>query len=204
MLIEPKISPYADKALIHDQDDTIIDQIFENDTLDHFIEHGDITGCRFTKMDFNRMLQHMHLSNCTFQDSNLSQLKFKNKRFYALHFQKCRMSGISLENIVLKSVLFEDCDLSFSSFIQLTFQDVRFVRCSLKDCLFYHSDLRNTVFDDVCLQQTEIDHTSFHNIDLSNCQTEALRITIDDLKGATLNTIQALDVLNQLHIRIKE
>ena len=114
------------------------------------------------------------------------------------------MSGISLENIALKSVLFEDCDLSFSSFIQLTFQDVRFVRCSLKDCLFYHSDLRNTVFDDVCLQQTEIDHTSFHNIDLSNCQTEALRITIDDLKGATLNTIQALDVLNQLHIRIKE
>ena len=52
------------------------------------------------------------------------------------------------------------------------------------------------------MTQIQIFQTSLNGIDLSKCKIDGIAISIDDIKGATINQVQALDLIYLLGVKI--
>ena len=50
----------------------------------------------------------------------------------------------------------------------------------------------------------EKEKTSLKNIDLSNSQIEGIAISLEDIKGAIIDQIQAIDLLYLIGVKIKQ
>ena len=55
--------------------------------------------------------------------------------------------------------------------------------------------MKNTYFENVDLTQAKFFKTSLKDIDLSSSKIEGIAITIEDIKGVTIDQFQVMDLL---------
>ena len=63
--------------------------------------------------------------------------------------------------------------------------------------------MKNVYFEKADLMQAQFSKTSLKDIDLSSSIIAGLAISVDDIKGAIIDTYQASDLLYLLGIKIK-
>ena len=63
--------------------------------------------------------------------------------------------------------------------------------------------MKNTYFDNSDLTRAQFFKTSLKGIDLSNNKIEGIAITIEDIKGAIIDQLQAVDLLYLLGVKLK-
>ena len=63
--------------------------------------------------------------------------------------------------------------------------------------------MKNTYFDNSDLTRAQFFKTSLKGIDLSNNKIEGIAITIEDIKGAIIDQLQAVDLLYLLGVELK-
>ena len=64
--------------------------------------------------------------------------------------------------------------------------------------------IKNIYFNNANLRQAQFFKTSLKNIDLSNSQIEGIAISLEDIKGAIIDQIQAIDLLYLIGVKIKQ
>lgn len=63
--------------------------------------------------------------------------------------------------------------------------------------------MKNVYFEESDLTQAQFFKTSLNNIDLSNSNIEKISVSLTDIKGATINQFQSIDLLYLLGVKIK-
>ena len=63
--------------------------------------------------------------------------------------------------------------------------------------------MKNINFEKVDLTQAQFFKTSLKNIDLSDSIIEGIAISIEDIKGVTINQFQAVDLMYLIGVKIK-
>lgn len=203
MIEKPKLSNYIELESINKQETyRISDKRFENERLEEKIEDGEFTGVDCDHIGFQEHLKNMHLIHSRFDSCEMTQLRFKNKSFSRVQFKNCKLSGLHLDNIQIKHASFEDCDLSYASFVGCSLDQVSFKNCNMKEIYLERAKLKHTFFESCDFTGSELYQTSFAGVDLSTCNLSDIRATILDFKGSSLNTEQALSLLQFLKITI--
>ena len=68
--------------------------------------------------------------------------------------------------------------------------------------VIFYDKVKNIKFQEADLTQIQIFQTSLNGIDLSKCKIDGIAISIDDIKGAQINQVQALDLIYLLGVKI--
>ena len=53
------------------------------------------------------------------------------------------------------------------------------------------------------MTRAQIFDTSLKNVDLSDCNIEGIAVSLQDIKGATINQFQAIDLLYLIGVKVK-
>ena len=102
---------------------------------------------------------------------------------YNIGFIETNANYINLSNVRIENVLFENVQM--------------------RNCYFQETKMKNVYFENTDLTQAQFFKTSLKGIDLSNCQIEQIAITIEDIRGATIDQFQAIDLLYLLGVKVK-
>ena len=81
-------------------------------------------------------------------------------------------------------------------------ENVLFENIVLRNSNFQENNLKNVYFKKVDLTQAQIFKTSLKNIDLSESIIEGIAVSIEDIRGASINQFQAVDLLYLIGVKI--
>ena len=79
-----------------------------------------------------------------------------------------------------------------------------FNNTSIRSGSLQENKVKNINFKEADLTGTQFFKTSLKNIDLSNSQIEGIAISLEDIKGAIIDQIQAIDLLYLIGVKIKQ
>ena len=82
-------------------------------------------------------------------------------------------------------------------------ENIMFQNTGLQNSYFQENKFKNVCFDNVNLVYTRFLKTSLKDIDLSSCQIEGISISVEDIKGAIINHLQAIDLLYLIGVKVK-
>ena len=100
-------------------------------------------------------------------------------------FKACSMRYSNLSESILNKVNFSDCDISESNFIAL-------------------EAINKTTFDNCKLMGADFSNTKLEHLDFRTCDISNILVKIEDLRGLTVNSFQAMDLATILGIKIKD
>lgn len=73
----------------------------------------------------------------------------------------------------------------------------------LRNGAFQENKIKKLIFKNADLTQVQFLKTSLKGIDLSNSIISGIIIAIEDIRGATINELQALDLVGLIGVKIK-
>ncbi len=154
-----------------------------------------IDSCRFEResavgLDRSRLILH----NVLFDHIRFERCRLRGVRMYDLLFDRCDLSMIDFSGASLHRVAFVGCklqgaDLSSSTVRDLTIREtsacfINFSMSDLRNVLFDRSDLRGGIFLSVRQQNLLVERC-----DLSKCDFSQTRLTGVDLRNSTIDGI---------------
>ena len=165
--------------------------IFERDHYDN---------CRFENCSFNKVdISKAIFTDCIFVDCDLSGTLTADTGWRNVHFQNCKLLGVSFEysNPLMLEMTFEECNLSMSTFYQLPIKGTTFNRCDLSEVDFTESDASEVVFNESNLKGATFDRTKLIQADFrmaynfrispENNQIQKARFTSQNLSGLLMD-----------------
>ena len=111
--------------------------------------------------------------------------------------------GTKFNDTSLKNVLFKDCLAKYSSLAFSKLNNIIISNCNFQDSNFQEVKLNKIEFQNSNLINCYFNKTSLNKIDLTTCDITGLDLGIPDLAGATVTTMQALELTRLLNINIK-
>ena len=139
-----------------------------------------------------------------FLECNLSNLISYDANFIRAKISKSKLTGFQLLNPKLEHVLIEG---SNAQYLQLRFGNchkVVFKNCDLKGSDFTGTNLSSCEFINCDLTDCEFSATRLQGTDLRGSNLEKIHIGIPEIKGAIVNTTQALYLTAILGIDIRD
>jgi uncharacterized protein YjbI with pentapeptide repeats len=167
--------------------------------------HVCFEGIAFKSVEFkNVVLNSLELTDVRFENCDLSNVDFYGAIIHRTEFVNCKLMGIKLSYATLQNICIQSCNGSFalmsctqmkrvifeeSIFENSNFQDSRFIKVQFIRCNFKLSQMSGT---------------SLLGIDLSDSNVEGLGIQLEDLRGAKVSPMQAVDFSKLLGLVVKE
>ena len=111
--------------------------------------------------------------------------------------------GSKFNDTSLKNVLFKNCLAKYSSLAFSKLNNIIISNCNFQDSNFQEVKLNKIEFQNSNLINCYFNKTSLNKIDLTTCDITGLDLEIPDLAGATVTTMQALELTRLLNINIK-
>lgn len=137
--------------------------------------------------------------NCDFSNADLS-----GAIIHRTEFINCKLVGFNLSDATLQNVSMQGCN---GKFALLSY--TRLKRVVFKDSILDNSNLQNSSLDKVkflecslCLSQ--VSGTGLSGIDLCSCNTEGMGVQPENLKGAIVSPVQAVQFSRLLGLVVKE
>lgn len=151
----------------------------------------------------NSKLEKNTFTDITFENCNFSNTSFENSIFVRCEFINCKMTGCNFIEARLYNVSFIETNINYANLSTTSMENVLFKNTGLRNSNFQENSLKNIYFEKADLTQTMITKTSLKNIDLSDSIIEEMAISIDDIRGATINQFQSVDLLYLIGVKIK-
>lgn len=168
---------------------------------------------------------YLTIRNCTFTGSTLNECQFKSAQLSDVRFENCDLSNTSFAESSLHRVEFVSCKLMGTNLSETTLNHVSMVHCSgmyinlsmskMSQTSFRACDLRQASFNncrlnasielpDSTLLEADFSHTLLRGIDLRTARINGIVLNIADLRGAIVNSLQAMDLLPLLGVVIED
>lgn len=114
------------------------------------------------------------------------------------------MLGSNIIDCTLNNTLIMESNLKYINLASTNIENTKFFNSNIEYSTFNEVKFSKALFDNVVLDNMRCYNTYFKDIDLSNCSIININIDLKCLKGAIINTVQVLDLVNLLGVIVKE
>lgn len=182
---------------------------FTGNTLDEGAEYCELQlvdlacrDCRAGRVRFDTALLHKvdlarsQMRDAAFNDvritsSDLSNADWTGARASRLEVRSCRLTGLVAAEGKYEHARFRDCRADYAVFQLSKLERCWFENCSLVDATFEAGTLKHVVFKECDLTNVRFFQTRLNEVDLRGSQIEGIGIGLEDLKGLTIDLLQA-------------
>lgn len=162
-----------------------------------------ITNCTFSHIRFDRCkLKSTHFTDVRFENCDLSNLSFAESSLFRVEFISCKLLGTNLPECILSHIILKECNARYLNLCMSKITQARFSACDLQSSDLSSCKFSSIAFEKCNLRESEFSHTPLRSIDLSQSDIEGIRANLSDLRGAIVNTRQALDLTALMGLKI--
>lgn len=203
--VKIKINSEVFPSKIHDILDRRMDNCaFENETYEEDLSGREFYECTFKNIILTNKALQASFTDVIFDHCDFSNVDFEESSFRRVEFIHCRLTGAQFINATLKDVLIKESQCNYtnwngSKMTQLELQDTIFTEGSFslleqKDVVVEHCDFTNCEFI----------NTKLNGFDFSTSEISGITVTSEDLKGAIVNSDQAIVCAKLLGMIVKD
>lgn len=163
----------------------------------------DFTGCYFEKIDFSNVnLNSFIFYDCIFVNCDFSNSNLDDGGIQKVKIDDSKFIGMYISSSNLNEVTFKNCNMNYFNLSDSKLEKINFISNDMSFNTFTCLKLKNIIFEECKLVKLNIVDTNLKNINLSSCNIEGIKANLDDLKGSTLNSIQAIGLVQMLGIDV--
>ena len=183
----------------------IQNKIIENTDIEDKNDIGlTIDSCIFDNITFiDCNFERVDLIDTIFKNCDLSNVSFIGGSIHRTQFINCKLIGARFDECNLKNVLFENILGKYSNFSFGKINSANFVECNMIEAVLQGVKLEKTIFENCNLTNGFFNKTFLGKIDLTTCDITGIDVDIPNIYGATVTTMQALDLSRLLGLNIK-
>ena len=167
-----------------------------------------VNSCLFTNCGFIACnYRKSQFSDGVFKNCDLSNINLSGCGFYRVEFIGCKLTGTNFSESIFNHTTIRDCKGDYVIFSMSKLRNVSFNQCFLRGGGLDNCQFTNVEFEHCNLVEAELHRTSLKGIDLTSSEIAGIRIGSipgGELKGATVTSLQALDIARMLGITIKD
>ncbi len=153
----------------------------------------------FTKVRLNScLLEKLRISDVRFETCDLSNSIWKEGKANRLEIVDSKLTGFQLTKADLSNLLMDNCMGKLVQFHSSKFKNTTFKNCQLKGADFRYCDLSNVRFINCDLQEAEFYYANLCGTDFRGSQLQGFKAQQQDLKGAIIDSQQAIELSKQL------
>lgn len=210
----PRLSPRLNEEdsfvrLLAENDGDVAEYQFKDELIDDVSR--DFTGvhsCRFVNCNFSGCkFYKCQFSDTVFYNCDLSNVSFAGCGFHRVTFTDCKLVGTQLPESLFNHTVFRNCRADYMVLSMSKIRHSLWVDSGLRGAAFDNCALVQSQFSRCQLIEAEFHRTALKEMDLSDSDIRGIRLSAvpaGELKGATVTSLQALDLARLLGIIIKE
>jgi hypothetical protein len=147
-------------------------------------------------------LSGLYMRDVLLDHCNLANAGWERPLLKRVAFEECRLTGWSANEARWEHVGWTGCSAQYAGFRSARFKSVRFVRCMLAEADFEGADLSGSVFLDCDLTGAQLSGARLLKTDFRGSKLNQIAVGPAELRGAIIDTDQALLVAELLGITV--
>lgn len=178
---------------------------FENENCSgKCMQNLELEKCKMSHIVMqNAILEKMTFKEVKFENCDFSNTDFIQSAFLKCEFKACKLTGADFCENRFYHVTFLETNANYLNLSLASMEHVLFQEMEMRNCYFQETKIKNIYFEKVDLSRTQFFKTSLYGVDLSSSNIEKIAISIEDIKGATIEQFQAIDLLYLLGVKVK-
>jgi uncharacterized protein YjbI with pentapeptide repeats len=116
---------------------------------------------------------------------------------------ECRLIGMRATECHWQDVLVENCDMRYAQLTDGKARSCEFRACHLGEADLRGADLEGAIFTNVMLHRADLSRAKLRGTDLRGAEIEGITVQAEDLRGAIVSVVQAVDLARLLGLIIK-
>jgi len=158
------------------------------------------TNCDFTESDFSFSL----LSDCVFEDSNLSLIKLAETKLHNVQFNRCKILGVDFTQIskLIFKMDFQESQITKCTFSSLDLSESELIDCVIHQSDFFQTNLSKSDFSGSDLHDTIFEDTDLTEADFTNAKNYSINPLTNKVKNAVFTMPDAIHLLDALEVNI--
>lgn len=163
----------------------------------------------FDNVIFNRCtIQNNQLNRCDFIDCIFHHCIFTNNYFDHSSFIRCewydsKLEGTHFVESLLEDILVKNSPARYLDIANSTIQRVEINHSLCKESSWFTNKINGLSFNHTSLEKADFYETSLSGVDLSTSEISGMRIDFNHIKGASVNTVQAVILCELIGIIVK-
>lgn len=138
------------------------------------------------------------------EQCDLSNVTIANGRWTRVEANGCKLTGAIFNQTLLQDVWLSECRADYAQLQSIKSQRVAFDRCNLHHAYFNNADLSGVRFVNCDLSGADFTQALLDGVDLRGSNLENIVITIEQLRGVTVSSDQALYLCGLIGLRIDD
>lgn len=179
-------------------------QTFRENWNNQVIERVEFCGCKFTNCVFERtVFSDCAFEDCEFESCDLTLASIVGSSFSSVVFRDCKLHGIAWHQVGFSfDASFLDSQLDYSSFFGMKLNKTRFTGSRLTEVTFVDAVAREADFSRCELKDTVFLQTDLTRANFKGAKNYAIDVRENQVKGATFDLPEAVNLLTYFGIRI--
>lgn len=158
-------------------------------------------NCKFVDCDFSKsFFMNVHLVG-----SNFSNCLFDNVYVKKCFFNASKMTGFMGAQSLIEDTYFKDCHMKYAHFAGAKISKSTFNHCNLQESDFMQAEFKSVQVSEVDFESANFFKAVLGGMDFSTSYINGITLSKEmcELKGVTLNPLQACEIATLLGIKIK-
>jgi len=185
----------------------------ENILSNKVIENVSISGLEDIRVSFDKCifrnvtfdycdLRKIDMMDVVFENCNLSNISFSKGSIYRTEFINCKLMGTRFDECSMKNVLFNSSLGKYSNFAYAKLDGVNIIESDFQSSVFQELQIKKLAFDSTNLSKAVFYNTKLKGIDFRTCNIDDIQLGINDISGASVSVVQALELTRLMGIII--
>ena len=159
-----------------------------------------LKGCRIVDC---KLEEWIDLENCLLERCDLANLRVQRCGVHHVRFVDCRLTGSFFTDCDFRDVIFTDCIGRYLNCYGTSFRDCLMQRCDFSEGVFAQTKWKRSGMDACTMIRADFSGLSVDRLDVSNSKIEGALFRLEQLKGITVSSMQALSFAKMLGLEVK-
>jgi len=147
-------------------------------------------------------LRKIDMMDVVFENCNLSNISFSKGSIYRTEFINCKLMGTRFDECSMKNVLFNSSLGKYSNFAYAKLDGVNIIESDFQSSVFQELQIKKLAFDSTNLSKAVFYNTKLKGIDFTTCNIDDIQLGVNDISGASVSVVQALELTRLMGIII--
>lgn len=171
--------------------------------LEHVTEI-EIDSSKLSNVTFEmKKLDTFSFSDVLCDSCDFSNVKSERTSFDRVEIKNSKLLGFAASESFLKDATFSKCNISLAQLFSSKVVRVSFIDCDLSNSDFRDCELSACSFINCKLINTDFSKAEITKLVLTGSELDKTKITFDQLSGAVIDSVQAVQILNSVGITVE-
>lgn len=183
---------------------TLSDYLFEKEN----ININKITGLEFDTCIFDKIKAekttffNVHFTDIIFKNSDFLSCRFEMCSFIRCSFENCNMTGVSIIDSYFDNVTISS-NMKYANIVNNKLKKTIFNESILIDARFLENNFTKVYYNKCDMRNFEFSKCNLKDINLSTCNIENIKLNPNEVRGLTIDIMQAIYITQLLGIKIE-